>query len=80
MMVGMKGGAVWAALRDQLPSPVPAGANAQQHFERNYQALSEDPNAYGWYQFKWMADAWTARDTLDFSAVLAETVTGRAPG
>ncbi|RTL34243.1 MAG: hypothetical protein EKK53_26810 [Burkholderiales bacterium] len=73
-------GAVWVALRDQLPSPVPPGADAQQHFERNYQALSEDPNAYGWYQFKWMADAWVARESLGFSTVLAETLAGQPRG
>ncbi|MFZ2988578.1 ImmA/IrrE family metallo-endopeptidase [Ideonella sp.] len=69
-------GEVWQALATRMPSPVPAGTTPEAHFIKNYQALSEDPMAYGWYQFKWMADAWRERDTLTFAGEL-QRVLGR---
>jgi hypothetical protein len=63
-------GEIWQSLSTRMPSPVPSGTSAEAHFTNNYRALSEDPMAYGWYQFKWMADAWRERDTLTFAGEL----------
>jgi hypothetical protein len=71
-------GEVWDALFNRMPSPVPKGADPEEHFNKNYQKLSEDPMAYGWYQFKWMAEAWRARDKLVFADVLRAAVAGQS--
>lgn len=63
-------GATWDALWTKLKSPVPAGADPIEHLQRNYWRIANDPDAYGWYQYRWMALAWRERDRLS----LAETV------
>lgn len=63
-------GATWDALWNRLESPVPAGADPIEHLQRNYWRIANNPDAYGWYQYRWMALAWRDRDRLS----LAETV------
>jgi enamine deaminase RidA (YjgF/YER057c/UK114 family) len=50
----------------QLPSPVPEGADPHAYFESNYQALSNDAAAYGWYQGAFMRTAWAEHGTASF--------------
>jgi hypothetical protein len=73
-------GEIWAALSTRMPSPVPSGTSAEAHFIKNYEALTEDPMAYGWYQFKWMADAWRKRDTLTFAGELQRALGPKKAG
>jgi hypothetical protein len=71
-------GEVWNALFSRMPSPVPKDADAEEHFNQNYEKLSQNPMAYGWYQFNWMAEAWRARDKLVFADVLRAAVAGQS--
>lgn len=50
----------------KLPSPVPEGENPHAYFESNYQALSNDAAAYGWYQGAFMRAAWAERESAGF--------------
>ena len=49
-----------------LPSPVPSGEDPHAYFEANYERLSSDPQAYGWYQGAFMRAAWANRAEHDF--------------
>jgi hypothetical protein len=49
-----------------LPSPVPAGADPHAYFEKNYDALSDNAAAYGWYQGAFTRAAWAARGQRTF--------------
>lgn len=49
-----------------LPSPVPEGEDPHAYFEANYQRLSQDPAAYGWYQGAFMRSAWAQRNDATF--------------
>lgn len=53
-----------------LPNPVPAGEDPHAYFEANYERLSNDPMAYGWYQGAFMATAWAQRDETDFCGLI----------
>lgn len=50
----------------QLPNPVPEGEDPHAYFESNYQALSNDAAAYGWYQGAFMRTAWAGREDVSF--------------
>jgi hypothetical protein len=50
----------------RLPSPVPEGRSARDHFNSDYWALVADPQAYGWYQGALMQTAWDQRDQSSF--------------
>lgn len=63
-------GATWEALWNKLENPVPTGVDPIEHLQRNYWRIANNPDAYGWYQYRWMAMAWQERDRLS----LAETV------
>lgn len=49
-----------------LPSPVPAGQDARSYLARNYNTISADGMAYGWYQGQFMKNAWAQRADRDF--------------
>ena len=53
-----------------LPDPTPAGENPVAYFGANYQALGRDPLKYGYYQFRFMADALRDRSQLDFARIV----------
>ncbi len=53
-------------IQGKLPSPVPAGADIKDFFARNYMKLTEDPNAYGWYQLQMIIVAYDGRPTMSF--------------
>lgn len=65
-------GRTWEALYEKLPSPLPAGAQPRAWFEREYDKLTENPDAYGWFQYRWMAQAWQDRHTLTLAEAAAE--------
>ncbi len=49
-----------------LPNPVPAGQDPRAYFQENYEALGEDPMAYGWYQGAFMRTAWAEHGSAGF--------------
>lgn len=58
-----------------LPNPTPPGQDPVEYFGSNYQTLGKDPLKYGYYQFRFMADALRNRKQLNF----AEMVGMQAP-
>jgi hypothetical protein len=55
-----------------LPNPTPPGQDPVAFFGENYQELGRDPLKYGYYQFRFMADALRERRTLDFKAIVSQ--------
>ena len=49
-----------------LPSPVPQGDDPHAYFEKNYETLSNNAAAYGWYQGAFMRAAWATRHQRSF--------------
>lgn len=49
-----------------LPSPVPPGNDPHAYFEKNYEAISNNAAAYGWYQGAFMRTAWATRHQRSF--------------
>lgn len=49
-----------------LPDPTPQGEDPAVYFGAHYQELGADPLKYGYYQFRFMADALQTRTQLDF--------------
>ena len=45
-------------IQRKLPTPVPHGEDAQVFFTREYDKLTEDPNAYGWFQLQMVIAAY----------------------
>lgn len=62
-----------------LPSPVPDGTSPAAHFNQNYQALGQDPAAYGWYQGAFMRTAWEERGATDFCQLVRRNTATVAP-
>lgn len=56
-----------------LPDPTPPGEDPVTYFGANYQTLGRDPLKYGYYQFRFMADALRDRSQLDFARMVAPT-------
>ncbi len=54
-----------------LPDPTPAGESPIAYFGANYQTLGRDPLKYGYYQFRFMADALRDRSQLDFARIVS---------
>jgi hypothetical protein len=59
-----------AVVLSNLPSPVPEGQDKVAYFNANYEALGDNPPAYGWYQFRMFLDAWDARKEADLQTLL----------
>lgn len=55
-----------------LPNPVPQGEDPHAYFQANYERLSNDPAAYGWYQGAFMRAAWAQKDEADFCALVRQ--------
>lgn len=53
-----------------LPSPVPEGENPIEYFNTHYSELMRNPNAYGYYQLKFMSDAIIERKNLNLIILL----------
>lgn len=56
----------------QLPDPTPPGEDPVTYFGANYQTLGRDPLKYGYYQFRFMADALRERSQLDFTRMIQD--------
>lgn len=54
-----------------LPDPTPPGEEPAAYFGANYQVLAREPLKYGYYQFRFMADALRDRSQLDFATMVA---------
>jgi hypothetical protein len=55
---------------EALPDPTPPGEDPVAYFGANYQSLGEDPHKYGYYQFRFMAEALRGRSRLDFARMI----------
>jgi hypothetical protein len=53
-----------------VPDPTPPGEDPVAYFGANYQTLGRDPLKYGFYQFRFMADALRDRSQLDFARMV----------
>ncbi|NBB53080.1 hypothetical protein GVN24_32885 [Rhizobium sp. CRIBSB] len=58
-----------------LPNPVPEGEDPHAYFQANYERLSNDPAAYGWYQGAFMRAAWAQKDDADFCTLVSAAAT-----
>lgn len=65
------------AILRRLPNPVPNGVSAQQFFNRNYQRLVFNPDAYGYFQFRFVVEALDARSRLRFASLVRKLAKGR---
>ena len=61
---------VAASLAGILPDPTPQGEAAESWFDEHYDALAQDPVAYGHYQFQFMSTACTEREAHPFGALV----------
>lgn len=59
-----------------LPDPTPKGEDAATYFGAHYQELGSDPLKYGYYQFRFMADALRIRSQLDFARMAGRDHSG----
>ena len=58
----------------QLPNPVPAGQDKIAFFNSNYERLTSDPFAYGYYQFSQFAEIYEKKELPSFEAYLSAFV------
>ena len=59
-----------AQVRDTLD--VPEGAGDAAYFEREYDAIGEIPEVYGYFQFGFFLDAWSRIDELDLATIVRD--------
>ena len=64
-------------IQQGLPNPVPKGADPKRYFNENYDKLGENPPAYGYYQFKFVADALAGRERLSFASMVQAAMQSR---
>jgi hypothetical protein len=57
-------------ISDRLPSPVPAGQDAERYFNANRSKLGSNPDVYGWFQTRMVVQAGTERPFRTFSETL----------
>jgi hypothetical protein len=57
-------------IQRQLPSPIPHGENAQTFFTREYDKLTEDPTAYGWFQLQMVILVYDEEPTVSFQQAI----------
>lgn len=50
----------------EQPDPVPPGQDPRAYLTQNYSTISRDGSAYGWYQGRFLHDAWERRFERDF--------------
>ncbi len=61
-----------------VPDPTPPGEDPVAYFGANYRALGPEPLKYGYYQFRFMADALRDRAQLDFAQMVTAVVPAAA--
>jgi hypothetical protein len=57
-------------IQRKLPNPIPHGEDARAFFTREYEKLSEDPNAYGWFQLQMVISAYDEQPVLSFQQAI----------
>ncbi len=57
-------------ISERLPSPVPAGQDAEQYFNANRSKLGSNPNVYGWFQTRMVVQAGAEQPVPTFSETL----------
>lgn len=55
-----------------LTDPTPPGEDPATYFGANYRALGQQPLKYGYYQFRFMAEALRDRQKLDFAVMVTK--------
>jgi hypothetical protein len=58
------------AIEEKLPTPVPQGESPRSFFTREYKAISNDPNAYGWFQLQMVILAYDEQPALSFQQAI----------
>jgi hypothetical protein len=54
----------------KLPNPIPHGEDARAFFTREYDKLTEDPNAYGWFQLQMVILVYEEKPALSFQKAI----------
>jgi hypothetical protein len=54
----------------KLPNPVPSGEAPRRFFTREYKRISDDPNAYGWFQLQMVILAYDEQPALSFQQAI----------
>jgi hypothetical protein len=57
-------------IQRKLPTPVPQGEDARVFFTREYDKLTEDPNAYGWFQLQMVISAYDEQPAMTFQQAI----------
>jgi hypothetical protein len=62
-------------IQGKLPNPIPQGEDARAFFTREYDKLTEDPNAYGWFQLQMVISAYDEQPALSFQQAIGKLPT-----
>jgi hypothetical protein len=57
-------------IQGKLPTPVPKGEDPRAFFTRDYDKLTEDPNAYGWFQLQMVISAFDEQPAMSYQQAL----------
>jgi hypothetical protein len=57
-------------IQQKLPTPVPHGEDARAFFTREYDRLTEDPNAYGWFQLQMVISVYDEQPIVSFQQAI----------
>lgn len=57
-------------IQRKLPNPIPRGEDSRTFFTREYDKLSEDPNAYGWFQLQMVVLVYDENPMLSFQQAI----------
>jgi hypothetical protein len=57
-------------IQRKLPNPIPHGEDARAFFTREYDKLTEDPNAYGWFQLQMVILVYEEKPALSFQQAI----------
>jgi hypothetical protein len=57
-------------IQAKLPNPIPPGENPRTFFTREYDKLTEDPNAYGWFQLQMVISVYDEMPTVSFQQAI----------
>lgn len=57
-------------IQRKLPTPVPKGEDTRAFFTSEYDKLSEDPNAYGWFQLQMVISAYDEQPAMSFQQAI----------
>jgi hypothetical protein len=58
------------AIEAKLPNPVPSGEAPRHFFTREYNRITDDPNAYGWFQLQMVISAYEEQPTNTFQQAI----------